>query len=122
MMFSYIASFLGFQGQNTTNADPKAHFVSCEGYGYTLPDHAVRLRVSSRNGKKDKVRIFGYPPQEDFTGTMAYPPGDMVMMSPPAPQIGAGGPYIHYLYDPGPGSSLSFLLSILCKTDSNNDN
>jgi hypothetical protein len=101
MMFNYIASVLGFQGQsNTTNIHKDNHSVSCEGYGYTLPDHAVRLRVSSRSGNKEKVRIFGYPPQEDYTESMQYLPGDMLY--PPEPQIGVSGPYVHYLYHAGP--------------------
>ena len=102
MMSSYIASFLGFQGQknSTDEGNPEVSFISCAGYGWTTPDPAVRLRVNSATWKGNKVRIFGYPPQEDFTESMQYPPGDMAY--PPAPQIGVSGPYMHYLYDPGP--------------------
>jgi hypothetical protein len=74
-MFGYIASFLGFQGQNTENSSTDVesgpNHVSCEGYGYSLPDPAVRLRLSSTNDSV--VRIFGHPPQEDYPEAMHYP-------------------------------------------------
>jgi hypothetical protein len=92
MMFSYIASFLGYQGQsNSTNDNEDIHSVSCEGYGYSLPDPAVRLRLSSTDDSI--VRIFGHPPQEDYPEAMHYPGSTMGTEGPP---------FVHYLYNPGP--------------------
>jgi hypothetical protein len=92
MMFGYIASFLGFQGQNSsTDVESGPNHVSCEGYGYSLPDPAVRLRLSSTNDSL--VRIFGHPPQEDYPEAMHYPGSTMGTEGPP---------FVHYLYNPGP--------------------
>jgi hypothetical protein len=92
MMFGYIASFLGFQGQShSTNDNEGNHSASCEGYGYSLPDPAVRLRLSRTNDSV--VRIFGHPPQEDYPEAMNYPGSTMGTEGPP---------FVHYLYNPGP--------------------
>ena len=91
-MFGYIASFLGFQGQShSANDNEGNHSVSCEGYGYSLPDPAVRLRLSRTNDSV--VRIFGHPPQEDYPEAMDYPGSTMGTEGPP---------FVHYLYNPGP--------------------
>lgn len=98
-MISYIASILGFQGQlNSTNTDDTrgtpgsapSDYVSCQHYGWTVPDSAVRLRLSDDNNRT--VRIFGYPPQEEFPKSMWYSRGD----------FGRKGPYIHYLISESP--------------------
>lgn len=91
-MFSTIASVLGYQRQpKSTNIDrdhvsslPRLQ-ASCESYGWILPRTDIRLRVSSNNSSV--VRIFGFPPQEDFPKSMWYPPQE----------LGRDGPYIHYL-------------------------
>lgn len=98
-MFSNVASVLGYQRQpKSTNIDrdhtssrPRLQ-VSCEGYGWTLPRTDIRLRVSSNNSSV--VRIFGFPPQEDFPKSMWYPPQE----------LGRDGPYIHYLLGESPAS------------------
>jgi hypothetical protein len=96
MMFNYIASFLGFQGQgNSTNVSRDSYVTSCV-YGHTIPDPAVRLRISSTDSA---VRIFGHPPQEDYPEVMRYPP----------PTFGTDGPYVHYLYNPSK-ASLSYIM------------
>jgi len=65
---------------------------SCQGYGPTPPRADVRLQVDSKNS--DLVRLFGFPPQEDYPKSMRY--------SPPA--FGQDGPYIHYLLGESPAS------------------
>jgi hypothetical protein len=97
-MLGYITSSLGFQGQqNSTNSEqgnassPSAPVhISCEGYGPRLPRTDLRLRVSGENS--DLVRVFGYPPQEDYPKSIWYPP----------PAFGLEGPYIHYLLGESP--------------------
>lgn len=91
-MFIKITSVLGYQRRsNSTNinqdhaSSPPRSQISCEGYGWTLPRTDIRLRVSSNNSSV--VRIFGFPPQEDFPKSMWYPPQE----------LGRDGPYIHYL-------------------------
>jgi hypothetical protein len=76
MVFSYIASLLGFQGNNDqTTVDNESSTLhqrpsfSCEGYGvYPPPDPAIGLRVTT----DDIVKVFGHPPQEDYPGHMRY--------------------------------------------------
>ncbi|KAM0709034.1 hypothetical protein Q7P35_003070 [Cladosporium inversicolor] len=93
-MFDYIASILGFQGQPNSTSIEQHHGssrptppleASCQGYGPTPPRTNIRLQSDSKNS--DLVRIFGFPPQEDYPKSMQY--------SPPA--FGQEGPYIHYL-------------------------
>jgi hypothetical protein len=94
MMFSYIASILGFQGQpNSTSNEPLTRSsISCHGYGWTVPSTEIRLQVSSTNSSE--VHIFGFPPQEDFPKAMRYPPST----------FGTDGPYIHYVLGNSPAS------------------
>lgn len=95
-MISYIAYILGHQGQiNSTTTDEtrstpspaSSHYVSCPGYGWTVPDLAVRLQVMDDNNLK--VRIFGYPPQEEFPESTRCPPDEK-------------GPYVQYLVSESP--------------------
>lgn len=99
MMFSYIASFLGLQSHSNSTHIDQDHAssqpifrVSCQGYGWTLPRQDIRLQVPSAN--TSIVRVFGFPPQEDFPRSMRYPP----------PTFGTDGPYIHYLFGESPAS------------------
>jgi len=113
-MFSYIASLLRFEGQrNSANLTQEKPYISCEGYGVeynkrTTPDRAVRLRVSSTND--NVVRIFGYPPQEDYPESMQYPPPTygpdetLESMQDPSSTRGTDGTYIHYLLGDSPAS------------------
>lgn len=100
-MFGYIASILGFQGQthsanidqgNASSRPGSRYTISCEGYGWTLPDKNIRVRVSGASNSI--VQIFGFPPQEDFSKSMWYPPST----------FGTNGPYIQYLLGESPAS------------------
>lgn len=100
-MFGYVASILGFQGQLSSTNSKTGHAsspstpqlqASCQGYGWTLPRQDIRLRVSNKNSSL--VRIFGFPPQEDYPEAMWYPP----------PVLGRDGPYIQYLLGKSPAS------------------
>lgn len=100
-MFGYITSILGFQGllqsantgpghaSSPSTSQPQA---SCRGYGWSLPRQDIRLRVSNKNSSL--VRIFGFPPQEDYPESIWYPP----------PVLGRDGPYIQYLLSESPAS------------------
>jgi hypothetical protein len=94
-MFSYIASILGFQGQtNSTQATtaPGRTHISCEGYGYTLPNQRIRLQVCDKNS--NVVRIFGYAPQEELSKAVWHP----------VSEFRVDGPYIHYHLGDSPAS------------------
>lgn len=100
-MFGYIASILGFHGQaNSTNVAPAytsslpvpRSYSNCQGYGPNLPRTDLRLKFS--NQTSETVRIFGFPPQEDYPKSGWYPP----------PAFGLEGPYITYLLGKSPAS------------------
>jgi hypothetical protein len=87
-MLSYITSFLGFQGQRNSTSIEQGNgslpsvsiHISCEGYAPRLLRTDLRLRVSGENS--DVVRVFGYPPQEDYPKSMWYPPPSFGLEGP----------------------------------------